>query len=111
MCIMNVRAGQKLSTITQAMAHNTATIIGDMDLLEEYCIAKGMDAALPSIQRCKEHQQAAYATYLGLFREAVHGEYGEEDHDHEDDQEIGEERTLVEYAHDQARLGRQFYTR
>jgi hypothetical protein len=40
MCIMEVRVGQKTSTIAQAMFHNTYTLLGDLDMLLEVLKAR-----------------------------------------------------------------------
>ena|SRR5690348_671206 len=67
MCIMEVRPGQHVTTILQAMAHNTNTIIGDMDLLSKYADAHNDDETRRIIREASAKLNATYAVFLGGF--------------------------------------------
>jgi hypothetical protein len=109
MCIMEVRPGQQSSTIAQAMAHNTNTVIGDMDMLEELLKARGDFESLATVQHAHGHLKSAYAGLLMQFGTEVAKEVQDENgHVH---QSVGNERTFVEQAHHDAKLARRFETR
>lgn len=110
MCIMEVRVGQRSSTIAQALAHNTSTVERDLDMFEVLLKARGDVASLATVKDAHEHLRRAYATLLAQFDYEVADEVADaEGHVHGHDH--GNERTLVEVAHHDARLARQYETR
>lgn len=110
MCIMEVRAGQKSSTIAQAMAHNTSTIERDLDMFEKLLEARGQLEMLSDVRHAHDHLRKAYAGFLEVFGIEIAAEVQDsEGHVHNHDH--GNERTLVEVAHHDATLGRKYMTR
>lgn len=108
---MTVHAGQRLSTMAEAMAHNTHTIIGDIDLLRSVLAARKDMEAIQDLEQAGKRLLDAYAGLLGLFQAEVGREVQDHDgHVHQHDQ-VGEERSLVEVAHHDARLARRYETR
>lgn len=71
MCIMEVRPGQRLSTIAQAMAHNTNTVRGDMDMLQELCVARGHNHVIDKLRAALEHLDGAYNEFLTIFADEL----------------------------------------
>lgn len=112
MCVMEVRAGQQLATMVQACAHNTNTIIGDLDLLTAVLNGRGDTDALATLDLARDRLRRAYADFLGLFEVEVGRQVQDADgHVHGHDEPVGNERSLVEAAHHDARLARRFETR
>lgn len=128
MCIMEVRAGQRDSTIAQACAHNVATVVGDLDMFETVLTARlahdtadgrlDTEAALGQVRHAHDTLRRAYADLLGLFgaevgRALTHWQAGE---DHGDDHH-GHERdhvtsdALVAVADADRKRARKFETR
>lgn len=111
MCIMEVRPGQASSTIAMALAHNTTTIGGDLDFFEKLVAARGETVLLAQLQQAHDHLRRAYADLLAVFGEEIASEVqSPEGHVHQHDH-VGNERSLVEQAHHDAGLARQFMTR
>lgn len=113
MCIMEVRPGQRSSTIAQAMAHNTSTIERDMDMFEKLLEARKDYDSLATVQHAHSHLREAYAGLLAQFayevtEEVQNGHDTPHTHDHD---ENGNERTFVEQAHHDAQLARRYETR
>lgn len=106
---MEVRPGQRSSTIAQAMAHNLSTIERDLDMFRPLLEARGETELLTEIEQGHEHMKRAYACFLNVFtievKTEVHSGHDHEHHDH------AGERTLVEQAHLDAQLGRRYMTR
>src|SRR5467141_3018208 len=71
MCIMEVRAGQRTSTIAQAMAHNVGTIERDLELFIPLLEARQDDDALKLIQEAMASMSDAYASFLQVFANEV----------------------------------------
>ena len=112
MCIMEVRPGQRSSTIAQAMAHNTSTIVGDLDMLLELLKARKDRESLDAVEKAQSYLSRAYAILLTQFGMEVANEtMDHEGHVHTHDEQIGHERTFVETAHHDAQLGRKYMTR
>lgn len=109
MCIMEVRPGQRTSTIAQAMAHNTSTILGDLDMLEELLKARKDTESLETVLAAHEHLRRAYAILLAQFGMEVANETM--DHEGHLPHENGHERSFVAQAHDDAKLARRYMTR
>jgi hypothetical protein len=112
MCVMEIHAGQRLSTMAQACAHNTNTIIGDLDLLEAVLNGRHDHDALAALEQARQRLGEAYAGFLGLFQVEV-GRTVQDDHGHvhDHDHPVGNERTLVDQAHHDATLARRYETR
>lgn len=109
MCIMEIRAGQHTSTMVEALAHNTRTIMSDIDLLEQVLASRpGSEVCLAQVTSARRDLNRAYARFLQQFQTEVAAECAEHGHTHE---EVGEERGLVEQAHHDAALARRFETR
>lgn len=126
MCIMEVRPGQRASTIAQAMAHNTSTVERDLDMFEKLLKARGEEELLRSVERAHQHLRAAYADFLEVYGEELVDEvaagHNADEHvhaidgrDHVHNDVVGNERipegTLVAQAHHDAGLARRFETR
>lgn len=110
MCIMEVRPGQRSSTIAQAMAHNTSTIERDLDMFEELLSARGESELLAQVQHAHNHLRHAYAGLLSVFGQEVATEV-EDTAGHLHTHDKGHERSLVAQAHRDASLARQYETR
>lgn len=133
MCIQEVRAGQRSSTIAQAMAHNTSTVERDLDMFEKLLKARGEQELLTTVLAAHEHLRHAYAAFLDVYGEELatevlheheHGndtEHLTADHEHasltdlaaaiEAGEQVGNERVLVEAEKHDAQLARKFETR
>jgi|ERR1043166_5310238 len=126
MCIMEVRPGQKSSTIAQAMAHNVSTIERDMDMFEELLKAREDFESLDTVQEAHLMLKRAYANLLMQFGIEVakeiegnhiahlHSHESGEVHSHDNSAEKhdhGTERTFIEQAHHDAQLARKYETR
>lgn len=86
MCIMEVRAGQRSSTIAQAMAHNVGTIERDLDMFVPLLEARGEVALLKTIEEAHEAMKVAYARFLDCFKHEIeHEVHSGHDHSHHDD--------------------------
>lgn len=109
MCIMEVRAGQKTSTVAQAMAHNTSTIERDLDMFRKLLEARKEGEHLALVERAQKLLNEAYSIFLEQFGEFVAEEVNPDNHTHDHDH--GHERTFVEQAHHDAQLARRFETR
>lgn len=110
MCIMEVRAGQRSSTIAQACAHNATTVERDLDMFCELLERRGDTDRLVTVRAAQRELQAAYAGLLTIFGEFVAEEETEHgQHHHHDDGT--HERSFVEQAHHDAGLARRFETR
>jgi hypothetical protein len=110
MCIMEVHAGQKSSTIAQALAHNVSTVERDMDMFEKLVEARGANELLHDLQFAHDHLRKAYAMLLEVFGiEVAIQVQDEKGHVHTHDH--GNERSLIEVAHHDAGLARRFETR
>jgi hypothetical protein len=109
MCIMEVHAGQRTATMTQAMAHNASTLDRDLDMLIAVLVNRG-GVLLDPVKQAQDHIHRAYAILLDGFGEAVAAEVSDPD-GHVHDHDHGEERSLVEVAHHDADLARKFETR
>jgi hypothetical protein len=119
-CIMEVRAGQRSSTIAQACAHNAATVERDIDMFIGLLEARGERDKATALHRAQAHLRRAYADLLMLFTAFVAAEEEHvhvlRDHHPGDDQPVGGERrpdqeTLVAAAHHDAQLARRHETR
>lgn len=110
MCIMEMRPGQRTSTMVQATAHNLSTVDRDLDMLVKIMEARG-GVLLEPVQHIADLAGHTYDLALSAFALAVENEHrNPDDHVHDHDHP-GEERTLVEQAHHDAELGRRFMTR
>lgn len=110
MCIMEVRPGQKSSTIAQALAHNCSTVERDMDMFELLVKARGDEDLLNDLQHAHDHLRKAYAILLMNFgMEVAQAVQDEEGHVHNRDH--GNERSFTEQAHHDASLARKYETR
>lgn len=113
MCIMEVREGQHICTILQAMAHNTNTIRGDMDLLEKYAKAHRDEPVQRIISESMSLLNKTYAVFLEGFGEKLAGDLQDSagnwhvrtPHSH------GNERTFTEAADHSAKLAHPYETR
>lgn len=85
---MEVRPGQRLSTIAQAMAHNTNTVRGDMDMLRELCVARGHNHVIDKLQAALKHLDGAYEEFLTIFADELrhdlehHGDTADPEYHH-----------------------------
>lgn len=139
MCIMEIRAGQRASTIAQAMAHNTATVMGDVTMFRELLERRDEGEMIRALDRAEGELQRAFAVYLEMFGEFAkreedeHGQHftanehdgadgtAERDQDGHQDHPQGHEagtehhhghpRTFIEQAHHDATLARRYETR
>lgn len=74
MCIMEVRAGARASTIAQACAHNVSTIERDMDMFLGLLKARGLDSKADMLMQAQKNLQRVYADLMPLFIEFVSDE-------------------------------------
>lgn len=74
MCIMEVRRGQRTSTMLQACAHNIGTVIADMDMLRQLLGARGDEATLNQCTAVQSELRQAYNALLQLYGENVAGD-------------------------------------
>ncbi len=116
MCIMEVRAGQRSSTIAQAMAHNTSTIERDLDMLRELMKARGeCETALAQIDAAQADLKSAYERFLAMFAREIADDVAN-GHEHEPAPVVGAERVHL-HPDDEAmidaidRIGRADYAR
>ena len=106
--MMEVHSGQHSATMAQAMAHNTATIIGDLDMLERLLSARGEHEVIRQVERAHEQLRAAYAGLLSVYGDRVALEVADgAGHVHVH----GNERSLVEAERHDAQLARRYETR
>jgi len=90
MCVMEIRSGQRTSTMAQAMAHNVGTIRSDLELFLPLIEARGDIEARILIQEAQEHMDEAYARFVQVFANEVSREIA-----HVHDEPIGNERIHV----------------
>lgn len=99
--MMEVRPGQRLSTIAQAMAHNTNTVRGDMDMLQELCLARGHNHVIEKLKSALDYLDGAYNEFLTIFSDelkhdlAHHGDTPDPEYNHHSP---GNERTAESIA-------------
>jgi hypothetical protein len=110
MCIMEVRPGQRSSTIAMAMAHNTSTVMQDLDFFRKLLTARQEHELLCAVERAQENLRKAYADFLEVYGEEVTTEVMDAA-GHVHDEPVGSERTLVGQAHHDAVLARRYETR
>jgi len=96
MCIMDVRAAQRTSTIAQAMAHNTKTIQSDMDMFRAVLIARGETDALAKVDKAQVALGMAYKNFLALFASEVARDVDA----HHEDEPIGNENAHAHHEHE-----------
>jgi hypothetical protein len=109
-CIMEVRPGQHITTVSQAMAHNLSTVDRDLDMLRKLCQARHDHAAMQEVDELQRAVHAAYAQALTMFGvELARVEADSAGHVHDHDH--GNERSFIETAHHDARLARPYETR
>lgn len=92
MCIMEVRSGQRSSTIAQALAHNTSTVDRDIDMLVPLLRARGELDAVAEIEEAQRDLQSAYARLLAAFAAEITRDVAEH---HESDAVVGNEHVHV----------------
>lgn len=80
MCIMEVREGQRSSTIAQACAHNVSTVERDMDMFEALLTKRAEHSGSQDDVTCLERVQdahkllrSAYATLLNAYAAELSG--------------------------------------
>jgi hypothetical protein len=71
MCIMSIREGQHTSTLMQAMAHNTSTIIADCAMLRVVLTARHDTGALALLDGAERALKLAYSRFLAEYGEEV----------------------------------------
>lgn len=64
MCILEIKHGQKATTVAQAVAHNLSTNERDLDFLRVYDAHYRKGANLEAINRASMHLHAAYRIAL-----------------------------------------------
>jgi hypothetical protein len=89
MCIMEVREGQRSSTIAQAMAHNTSTIERDLDMLRALLKARGETALLAEVEEAQRALGNAYQHFLAIFASEIERDVA---HQHLPEPTVGNER-------------------
>lgn len=108
---MTVHPGQRLTTMAEAMAHNTHTVLGDIDLLRATLTGRRELEALRDLENAGRHLLEAYAAFLGLFQAEVGREVQDSDGHVWHGETVGNERSLTEQAHHDATLAREYETR
>jgi hypothetical protein len=98
---MEVRAGQRSSTMLQAMAHNLSTIERDLEMLTPVLKARGQSAILGTLAEGHAHMTAAYESFLQCFVREIEAEIlSGHDHPHSDDAEGTERVHIGPHAHE-----------
>ena len=109
MCVMEVRAGQRNSTIAQACAHNVNTVVGDLDMFVSLLRANGHAA---DAQAAANVQATLSRSYVDL-REMFATFAVEEPHNH--GESVGNEResalTLAQAMDRSIKASRRYETR
>lgn len=123
MCIMEVRDGQRNSTIAQACAHNLFTVVGDLAMFKTLLEARRAqdgnaitDSRVAEVTQLEAQLHATYETGLHLYGhfaadEALHG------HAHGVDPQVfaleynGAERAAEEIARQDEERARKYETR
>lgn len=111
MCIMEVRADQRSTTIAQALAHNVCTSKGDLEMFRTLLKARGEGELIPTVEQAYGHILHAYAELMDVFGEEVARHHMDAAGHVHDDHEHGSERTFTEEADHAAGLARRFMTR
>jgi hypothetical protein len=136
MCIMEVREGQKTTTIAQALAHNLSTSDRDFDMFIKVLESRKDTDTLVTVRHAQDLTHRAYAAMLEVYGEELeqalthhhdHGTgtehlEGTDEHASLTDlaaalkagEQVGNERripSLVEAEHHDAELARRFETR
>ena len=97
---MEVRPGQRSSTIAQAMAHNLSTIERDLDMFKPLVAARGETALLETIEAGHEAMKIAYARFLECFVNEIQIEVAHQHHhDVNSDDAVGNERVHEHHEH------------
>lgn len=109
MCVMEVRPGQRSSTIAQAAAHNISTVERDLDMFEKLLAARGELVILDGVRKLHQDLYKVYAGLLEVFGEEVGREV--QDWEGHIPHSEGNERSFIEQAHHDASLARRFETR
>lgn len=111
MCEMTVNARQETTTIAQGMAHNTGTVLGDIDMFLQVLKARGREEAIPMVERAHDHLQHAYADFLEIFGEAIaHDAAASHPHNHSV-AVVGNEKSFVAEVNRATRLAHPYETR
>lgn len=105
MCIMEVRAGQRSSTIAQACAHNVTTVERDADMFVGLLVGRGELERAKGVTRAQAHLVAAYADLLELF-----GEFANEEEDELGRHYSADDAPGADGTHEHADLGRISHT-
>lgn len=105
MCTMEVRAGQRSSTIAQAMAHNVETVRGDIKMFREVLERRGENERIVALNRAAENLDRAYADFLELFGEFVAEEEAERGQHFSEHEQPGDDGTNERVHEDLGRIG------
>lgn len=96
MCVMEVHAQAAKATMSQAIWHNTITIVNDCKMISEIMSSRGdSESASQSMEVCEQLQTAANSAFA-LF--AKHVGQVKFNHDLTNVDANGHERTLYEIA-------------
>lgn len=94
MCIMEVREGQHHSTIAQAQAHNTNTVISDCAMFARMLDARGRHEEANEVLGIQRQLETSYESFLDLYTSFLTGEIMSElagfSHSHGEDMEAHE---------------------
>ena len=92
MCIMEMRPGQRATTMAQALAHNCKTLQGDTEMFRKILIARGDVESLHNLEQAQAEINRAYNSLMTTFElELVH----DIENEHNPDETIGQEREHV----------------
>lgn len=107
MCVMEVRIGQRSSTIAQACAHNVSTVERDLDMYEKLLLARGETTVLAAIRGAHVQLRSAYAQLLDAYGTEV-AVAVRDHHDHDDH---GTERSFMQVVDEDIRRAKRYETR
>jgi hypothetical protein len=114
MCIMEVRAGQRSSTIAQACAYNTSTVERDLDMFLPLLEARGEHDAASEIRTAQRQLREAYATLLSAFADEITRDVanGTASHEHGNERVHAADEALISDAmHAAAHRAERYETR
>ena len=100
MCVMEVHVKQHSATMLQACAHNTRTVIGDLEMLEPILLARGIDTA--RMRDARAFLESACEELLSEF--ALQVREHTQNIGNIDEEPVGSERAHVHNAEDKAMI-------
>jgi hypothetical protein len=104
---MEVREGQRSSTIAMAVAHNCSTSDRDLDMYEVLLAKRGEHECLAHVRAAHQHINEAYRELLAAYAHEVSAVVPHRD----SNEPAGNERSVEDIADADARRARTYETR